>query len=464
MNVLLPKAPLPRRTLLKGFGATLGLPLLEAMAPTGVRAASAPKAPLRMGFFYMPNGVNVSQWTPPGEGTDLQLSPTLEPLAPVKDRLLVLQNLWNKAAIGGDGHYVKTAGLLTSTTITKTTGADLRSGGTSVDQLYAQHLAGKTRLPSIELGVDPITTGVDGNVGYTRLYGSHISWKSSTTPMPCEIQPRLAFNRLFRDGDDLNRNRSVLDAVSEQAKTLRGSLGENDRRKLDEYMESIRAIEKRIDQDEKATREAGKADPRFQLMRDELDQRITAFDAKRTVMEDTWGGKHRDPSEQVKLMLDILAAAFWSDSTRVATFMFSNDVSGRNFSFVEGVSGSHHEMSHHEGKQEKLAAYARINHWHLAQWSYFLQKLRDLPEGDASVLDNSVMMFASSIKDGNAHEPHNLPIVLAGKAGGAIKPGRRLSFAPDTPLSNLYLTLLKNAGVEAGRFADSTGVLGELAG
>lgn len=461
MNVLPSRPALPRRTLLKGAGACLALPLLEAMAPARARAA-APAAPLRLGFFYMPNGVNPHQWTPEGEGAEFKLSSTLQPLEPLRDRLLVLKNLWNKAAIGGDGHYVKTAGLLTSTTITKTTGADLRSGGTSIDQLYAQHHSGKTRLPSIELGIDPITTGVDGNVGYTRLYGSHISWKSSTTPMPCEIQPRLAFNRLFRDGNDLNRNRSVLDAVSAQARALRDGLGAADQRKLDEYLESIRAIEKRIEQDEKATREAGVADPRFALMTADLDTRIGAFDAKRTVMEDTWGGKHRDPSEQVRLMLDILAAAYWSDCTRSASFMFSNDVSGRNFSFVEGVSGSHHEMSHHEGKKEKLDAYARINQWHLAQWSYFLQKLRDLPEGESNVLDNSVMMFASSIKDGNAHEPRNLPIVLAGKGGGRLNTGRHLSFAPDTPLSNLYQTLLQSAGVDSGPFADSTGVLKEV--
>jgi hypothetical protein len=460
MHLSLDRAPLARRTLLKGVGASLALPVLEAMTPA---RASGKKPPVRLAFFYMPNGVNTREWTPQGEGTDFQLSSILQSLAPLKDRVCVLENLWNKAAVGGDGHYVKTSGLLTGTTITKTTGADLRSGGVSVDQVLARATEGQTKLPSIELGIDPITSGVDSNVGYTRLYGSHISWKSSTTPLPCEIQPRLAFNRLFRDGSQLNQNRSVLDLVSEQARGLRGGLGAADQRKLDEYLESIRTIEKRIEQDERNTREAGLDDPRFPALLADLDRRIGDFDRQRTVLEDTWHArKHRDPTEQVRLMLDILAAAFWSDTTRAATFMFSNDVSGRNFSFVPGVSGSHHELSHHEGKADKLAAYARINEWHVAQWAYFLQKVSELPDAHGSVLDNSLFLFGSSIRDGNAHDPKNLPLVLAGRGGGAVQTGRRLVCPKETPLANLYQSLLQVAGAPVERFADSTGPLREL--
>src|SRR5688572_605907 len=251
-----------RRTMLRGVGAMMALPLLEAMGDaagafsaksTLAAPATAPASafPVRMAVLYMPNGVNEHAWTPKGTGNGFELSPTLAPLADLKDEILVLSELMNVGSIGGDGHYVKTAGFLTGTTITKTTGKDLRSGGTSMDQVAAQRIGRLTPLPSLELGIDPVTTGIDNNVGYTRLYGSHISWSTPTTPVGKEINPRLAFDRLFRPGASTAASaaddRSVLDLVAEDAASLRAKVGTADRRKLDEYLESVRAVEKRIE-------------------------------------------------------------------------------------------------------------------------------------------------------------------------------------------------------------------------
>ena len=455
-----------RRTMLKGMGVLMGLPFLDAMRPLTSLAATAntPSTgfPVRLAVLYMPNGVNPNAWTPKGIGRQFELSEILSPLAPVKDDLLVLTELWNAATDTGDGHYVKTGGFLTGTTITRTTGSDLRSGNVSLDQIMAQRIGNLTPLPSLELGIEPVTTGVDTNVGFTRLYGSHISWSTPVTPVAKEINPRLAFDRLFRSNTVERRanaasDKSVLDVVAEDARQLRGKIGKNDQVKLDEYFESVRAVEKRIEFDAKRRREETLTDPLARKEIERLDQRITDYYKDPARLSE----RSIDHTEQVRLMLDIMVLAFWTDSTRVSTFMFGNAVSGKNFSFLEGVSGGHHQISHHENTPAKLEEYKRINTWHIKQYGYMLERMKAIREGESTLLDNSMVLFGAGLRDGNAHSPHNLPLVLGGRGGGTLATGRHLVYEKDTPLSNLYVGMLNRAGVATNQFADSTG---ELAG
>ncbi len=448
-----------RRTMLKGAGALLSLPLLEAMMPRARADETAKKHPVRMGVLYFPNGVNTTEFLPKGVGKEFELSPTLSPLAKVKSDILVLTELMNIKTDTGDGHYVKTGGFMTGTTITRTTGSDVRSNGVSMDQVAAQRIGHLTPLPSLELGIEPVTTGVDINVGYTRLYGSHISWSTPTTPVAKEIDPRQAFNRLFRPKEgrarDASSDKSVLDIVQEDAKSLRAKVGASDRRKLDEYLGSIRAIENRIEFDAKRRAEAVHEDPLARETVKKLGDRIKSYyDDPAKVSER--GINH---TEQVRIMLDLMVMAFWTDSTRVSTFMFGNDVSGKNFSFVEGVKGSHHELSHHENKKEKLDQYALINRWHVQQFAYMLEKMKGIKEGEGTLLENSMILFGSPIRDGNSHNPHNLPLVLAGQGGGTLKTGRHLLYPKNTPMCNLYQGMLNRMGTPVEKFGDSTGEL-----
>lgn len=449
--------PISRRTMLKGIGATLCLPLLDAMRPLRAEAA---KPPVRMAVLYMANGVCPGAWAPKGAGREFELSPILEPLAPHKGDILVMRDLWNAATDTGDGHYVKTGGFLTGTTITRTTGSDLRSGAVSMDQLAAKRIGHLTPLPSLELGVEPPATGVDTNVGYTQLYGAHISWSTPITPLTKEINPKAAFDRVFRSNaggrKDAAKDRSVIDLVLEDAKRLQQKLGKQDQEKLSEYLDSVRSVEQRIDFDAKRQLETVKSDPLAEKAIAELGARIDAYSDPARVSE-----RKGDHTEHVRLMLDIMVLAFWSDSTRISTFMFGNAVSGRNFSFLEGVSGAHHEISHHQNGAEKLEAYRRINRWHLAQYGYMIEKMKGIREGTGTLLDNSMLLFGAGMHDGNAHDPHNLPIVLAGRAGGTLATGRALAYEKNTPLTNLYVGMLNRMGTPVEKFSDSTG---ELAG
>ena len=454
------KTPLTRRTMLKGIGATLALPWLEAMLPA--RAAAATQ-PVRMAVLYMANGVHPDQWTPQGAGRDFQLSPTLAPLAGVKDELLVMDQLWNAASNTGDGHYVKTAGYLTSTTITRTSGENLNSNGTSMDQLAARKVGILTALPSLELGLEPPSTGVDTNVGYTQLYGAHVSWSTPTTPIAKEINPKLAFDRLFRPKAATSReaaalaatrDRSVLDLVMTDAKRLQQRLGTADNAKLDEYLESIRAVERRIEWDAKRQQTTAMEDPLARKAIEEMGRRVDAYSDPAKVSE-----RSGDHTEHARLMLDLIALAFWTDTTRISTFMFGNSVSSRSFAFLGDGFGAHHETSHHERKEEKLARYQRINQWHIEQYAYLLEKLRGIREGERSLLDNSMILFGAGMRDGNAHDPHNLPVVLAGRGGGTLSPGRHLKYDTNTPMANLWRSLLTRVGAPVDHFADSTGEL-----
>ncbi len=459
-----PSTSISRRTMLKGLGAVLALPVLEAMLP-----AATVRFPVRMAHLYMPNGVHSDMWTPCGVGAGdaFELSPTLAPLAGVKDDILVLSELWNAASGIGDGHYVKTSGYLTSTTITRTTGDDLNSNGVSMDQVAAKKIGNLTPLPSLELGIEPPATGVDTNVGYTQIYGAHIAWSQPTTPVAKEINPKLAFDRLFRPKPVTNReaaelaatrDRSVLDLVAGDARRLHHRLGAVDRAKLDEYLESVRAVERRIEWDAKRQRETAMSDPAARTAVEELGRRIDAYSDPARLSERA--GNH---TEHVRLMLDIMALAFWTDTTRISTFMFGNAVSGRSFAFLGSGFGSHHETSHHENNAAKLLQYQRINGWHVEQYAYLIEKLRGIREGDGSLLDQCMIVLGAGMRDGNEHSPKDLPIILAGRGGGTIATGRHVVHEAGTPLANLWLSMLRRVGVSAEKFADSTGELKALA-
>ena len=452
-----------RRTVLRGLGASISLPFLESLAPRPVRAAAAGAVPpTRMAFLFMPNGVHPHRWTPEGEGMDWKPSPLLEPLSAHRQDLTILTNLQNALADGGDGHYAKSASWLTGYRVRKTTGRDVDVGGPSIDQAYAAHCGHHTRLTSLELGTEPVRKGVDLQVNFTQLYGGHISWRDRHVPLPSEINPRTAFDRLFRERNENDRQtaedtRSVLDLTLDQAKTLRGKVSQGDQRRLDEYLETIRALETRIEADIARVARGENLDPSVKPEVDKLRDRISAFENAK----DPGGQMRHDHTEHARLMLDLIAMAFWSDNTRAATFMFGIDVSSKNFSFLDGVHESHHESSHHSNKEEKMEQYARINLWHMEQYAYLLNRLKSMKEGEGSVLDHSMILFGSSLRNGNAHEWKNLPLVLAGR-GGNLKPSGHITSAKDTPLCNLYLNLLQRGGLNLERFGDSTGSLAGL--
>jgi hypothetical protein len=435
--------PFSRRTFLRGVGATIALPLFESLLP--VRAASALRPPKRMACLYFPNGVWPAAWVPKKTGTDFELPFSLTPLEKLKQDVIVLSGLDKAHSRGGDGHYAKTANFLTGLHVQKTIGKDINVGGVSVDQVVAQKIGDQTPLPSLELGIDPVISGTDSVVGYTRLYGSYISWRTAGAPLAKEINPRMVYERLFgaKDGAARGRDddRSLLDLTLEDARNLRGRLGRDDLFKLDEYLDAIRAVERRLEF-------ASKPDPRPWKPK-------VAADA----IAPPAPGIPREHREHVKLMLDLMVLAFWSDSTRVITFMFANDVSNKNFSFVDGVRGSHHDMSHHSNEPRKIEQYQRINRWHVEQFAYLLGKLKAIREGEGTLLDNALVMFGSSLSDGNRHDPNNLPILLGGRAGGALTTGRHLASPKNTPLCNLYVSMLQRMDVPVRRFGDSTGPL-----
>lgn len=450
-----------RRRMLRGLGASIALPFLQAMVPPGMSWEKMARRPVRFMCLYMPNGVNMHHWTPAQFGSQFELTSTLQPLARLKQDILVLNELMNKGSIfpGAEGHYSKTANILTCKPILKTTGENINGGGISFDQLIARQKGQHTLFDSLQYGLERINAGVDANVGFTRLYAAHISWKSPTQPCTREIDPRMAFNRLFRNFVPAAKKRdetwkqSVLDLVQEDARALQRKLGRSDQDKLEEYLESIRSLEKRIDNEEQLKAFARQLTPAMKKELTALNLRIDEF-------EERYVGV--DITEKVRQMLDIMALAFWSDATRVTTFMLGNSVSNRNFSFLPGVQGSHHQLSHHQNNAGEMEQYRKINEYFVAQYAYFLAKLKSIPDGEGTLLDNSMIMFCSGLRDGNTHSPYNLPVIVGGKGGGRLKTGQNLQFKKETPLSNLYLSLARVLDMRLSRFADSTGELSQI--
>ena len=447
--------------MLKGMGACIALPMLEAMVPSSVLASPKLTAPRRAVFMFSPNGVCPGQWEPTGLGENYQLSPILKPLEPFKDDMLVLQQLMNYYSTKGvEGHYTKTGNFLSSLEVARTIGANINVGGPSIDQQIAQVVGSETIIPSLVYGIDRMKSGVCTSTGITRLYGSYISWETASKPSAKEINPGFAFDRMFRTvvpkanaKPENPLKASILDAVLEDAKSLQKTLGIADQNKLEEYLASIRSVEMRLaDQGQMDDFKAG-ISPALKKELEKLNIRIEEYvDLEEGV----------DVTEKVRLMLDIMALGLWSDASRVGTFMFGNAASNRNFSFVEGVRDSFHAVSHHQNDPRRMLQYQLINTWHMEQVAYFLDRLKSIEEGDGNMLDNSMVMYGSGLKDGNRHAEENLPIILAGKGGGKIKPGRNLVFDENTPLANLYQTMAQVMGVNADGFADGTGVLSEI--
>lgn len=440
---------LSRRTLLKGIGAAVALPWLEAMGPIASWAApvkgTAP-APNRMAFLYVPNGINMADWTPTGVGSDFELTPILSPLAPVKDKLLVLTGLTaDKARANGDGggdHARALSAFLTGSQPRKTDGTDIRAG-VSIDQVAAARLADATRLPSLEIGAEAGAMAGNCDSGYSCVYSSTMSWKSATQPLPKEVNPKLVFERMFGgpDKDRVKRDatrKSILDFVREDAGDLTRQLGTADRRKMDEYFASIRDIELRIER-------ASKLPP----IKTPEGPRPTGIPAKY--------------EDHLKLMADLMVLAFQADVTRVITFVMANEGSNRPYPFI-GVSEGHHDLSHHGNDLKKKAKIKEINTFHVKQLAYLLAKLKETKEGSGNLLDNSMIVYGSGNSDGNAHNHDDLPILLAGGGCGTLKTGRHLKYAKETPLNNLWLSLLDRIQIKVDRLGDSTGTLSGLEG
>lgn len=441
-----------RRTLLKGLGTAVALPWLDAMTPLASAVAPARPAPRRMAFFYVPNGVNMKEWTPASEGRDFTLPAVLQPLQGLKDDLLVLTGLTcDKARPHGDGggdHARAMAAFLTGCQARKTHGADIKAG-ISADQVAALKVGKFTRFPSLELGCDRGLQSGNCDSGYSCAYSANLSWRGDATPMAKEINPRLVFERLFSDGHPkgeaasarAKRERyklSVLDFVAEDALMLKQRLGAADVRKLDEYLSGVRELELRI---ARAGQPGGSP--------------ATGLAAPT--------GIPNDFQEHLRLLSDLLALAFQGDLTRVATFVYANEGSNRSYKFIDVPEG-HHDLSHHGNDKVKLEKIKKINLFHLQQFAHFLTKLKSIREGDGTLLDNCMVLYGSGNSDGNAHNHDDLPILLAGKGGGTVKPGRHVRYAKETPLTNLFLSMLDRMGAPADRLGDSTGRLGSLDG
>lgn len=433
---------LGRRTVLKGVGCAVGLPLLEAMLPRrGFAAESRP--PLRMAFVSFPNGAIMDAWRPIGEGNAFEFGPTMQPLTAVKSHLNVFSGLAQENGFAkGDGagdHARSSASLLTGAHPVKTSGANIRVGQ-SVDQAAAERIGHLTRLPSLEIGIERGRDAGSCDSGYSCAYSNANSWKNATTPMAKEINPRLVFERLFGNtlasGGQTRRARvrqSVLDLVSEQAADLKNHLGSTDQQKVDQYFTSVREIEQRIAR-------AGQSQP---VEKPDFD-----------VPE----GMPGDVVEHIRLMYDLMALAFQTDSTRIITFMVANEGSNRPYRMV-GVNNGHHELSHHRNDQEKIEQLKKIDLFLVTEYARFIKNLAAIREGDGTLLDNCMVMYGSGLSDGNRHRHNDLPIILAGRAGGTIKTGRHILMNEDTPLNNLFLSMLDRIGAGLSSLGDSTGRL-----
>jgi len=425
----------------------MSLPLLEAMCPQTARAErSAAKPPVRMAFIFFPNGCIQPAWEPKDAGGNYTLTPTLQPLQKLKGDFNVITGLdqsngWPKGDGPGD-HARSAAVFLTGAHPYKTSGAHIRAG-VSVDQAAAARIGYQTLLPSLELGIERGRTAGNCDSGYSCAYSSNIAWKSPTTPMAKEINPRLAFERLFgRPGDKSGRakrdlfRRSILDIVAADARRLQQRLGRTDRQKIDEYFTSVRELERRIERAEQA---AGRKPPKFPLP----------------------AGIPGDFQVHLRLMYDLMVLAFQTDTTRVATFMVGNAGSNRAYPMV-GVNQGWHSLSHHRNQKDKINQLKKIDKFHISQFAYFLNKLKSVREGTGTLLDHSMIAYGSGLGDGNRHTHADLPLLLAGHGGGTIRTGRHIRLKPDVPMNNLFLSMLDRAQAGIKKIGDSSGRLKEL--
>lgn len=439
---------LPRRTFLRGLGTLMAIPSLESLAAPVGSVAAAGVPPRRLAYIYVPNGANMADWTPTETGSAYRLPYILEPLEDVRRDVMVLSGLTHdKGRANGDGagdHARASATFLTAAQARKTSGVDIRVG-VSTDQVIAQSVGDQTPFRSLELGCDRGQSSGSCDSGYSCAYQFNISWRTPTAPMPPETNPRQAFERLFSSGDAdetaevrarrRERRKSILDYVMEDARRLEPRLGKTDQRKLDEYLTSVRDLERRIEGAERMT---------AQLPPDAFPK-----------------GTPPDYQTHVRLMYDLLVLAFQTDTTRVASFIVAHDGSNRPYPFI-GVTDGHHDLSHHGNDEEKKKKIARINRFHSEQFAYFLGRLKAVGEGNGSLLDNSMIVYGSGLADGNRHAHDNLPILLCGGGGGTLSSGRHVRVPKETPMANLFLEMMERMGVHQDRFGDSTGRLSRL--
>ena len=440
--MIITKKALPRRTFLRGMGASLALPLLDAMVPAMTAQASTAAAPVRrLGFVYMPMGSDIKRWTPPGDNLD-ELSPTLSSLASVRDQLTVITNLELKNSYPGT-HATSNAGFLSAAKAKWTESTDYHLG-TTVDQIAAKNIGQETQLPSLELAMDLLSTVGQCDNGFACVYQNNLSWSSPTTPLPYEAHPRIVFERLFGEGGSpadrqaaLRERASLLDWVRDDISRLQGDLGPEDRGRVSQYLDTVREVERRI---QKA--EAQAADN----VLPDLDRPV---------------GVPASYADHARLMLDLQVLAFQGDVTRVITFQLARETSNRTYPET-GVPDPHHPLTHHGGNEEKIAKMAKINAFHVSLFAYYLEKLKATPEGGGTLLDNSLLLYGSGMGNPNVHDHVNLPILVAGGGAGSHKGGRHIRYAEPTPLANLHLTLLEKVGVRLDAFADSKGKVDEL--
>ncbi len=448
---------LERRTFLRGLGTVIALPFMESLLPSARLSAAEVKVigsglsksghPIRMAYVYTPNGVNMGDWRVSGTGKKFELSKSLSSLAPVKNDISVISDLSQKNATGGaDGpgdHARANATFLTGVRARKTAGSDIQLG-ISADQVAAQQIGDRTPLPSLELSCDRVRKAGSCDSGYSCAYQFNLSWANEQTPVLAESNPRAAFERLFGAGEQrdaalqrrLAQRSSILDYVLEDAKSLGRQLGANDRRKLEEYLSGVRDVERRIEQAEKGQRNRP--------------------DMK---MPDATPAEYE---QHIALMFDLMVAAFQTDTTRISTFLTAHDGSDRSFKKL-GVTDGHHTISHHLKDPAKLASIAKIDTFYAEQFSRFLQRLKSIKEGDGTLLDNCMIVYGSGISDGNRHNHNDLPVILAGRAGGTIASGRHLQLGKEIPMTNLYISMLERMGVQAERVGDSSGKLEQIA-
>ncbi|MGY8652173.1 MAG: DUF1552 domain-containing protein [Verrucomicrobiia bacterium] len=442
---------LPRRSFLKGLGASMALPMLDAMTPSRALAA-ATRPPVRSAFIFVPNGVHLDNWTPKTTGANFDLPSILEPLTPVKNDLLVLSGLTHdkgRANDDGPGDHARNAGVfLTGAQPLKSQGSEIRAG-ISVDQVAARQVGSETKFTSLELAAEGGRSSGKCDSGYSCAYSNNISWRDAATPMTAETDPRLVFERLF--GNQLPKEmtesqarrqryrKSILDFVLEDANRLNAKVGGDDKQKLDEYLTAVRDIEQRIERAENGV-DSKKISPRLRP-----------------------AGIPKGYDEHIRLLGDMMALAFQTDATRVASFMFARAGSNRTYRPI-GVSEGHHSLSHHQNDAGKLAKISAINRFHTQQLAYILQKLKSIREGDGTLLDNCMIVYGSGISDGNKHNNENLPVLVAGKGGGSILTGRHMRCPSETPMANLFLSMLDRMGAQVDRFGDSAGRLRGLEG
>jgi hypothetical protein len=446
--VIISKMHISRRLVLRGFGAALALPVLDAMVPALTAAANAAGAPVkRLGVFYVPNGMSMPYWFPKAEGPLGELPATLKSLAAFKDRVLLCGGLADEPAnrVKGGGDHARSAGtFLTGVPYKLTAGADVY-GAVSMDQIIAKQLSKETQLASLELGIESNAMLGSCDGGASCAYTNTIAWSDPTTPLPIENDPRAVFERLFGTSGSTDRgarlarieqDRSILDYVNEQLRRLQKQIGPQDKVRVDEYLTSVRDVERRI-----------------QMAEDQNARELPVVDQPI--------GIPADYQQHARLMMDMLALAYQTDLTRVSTFMLAKEVSGRSYPEI-GVGDSHHPVSHHQDEPAKLERLHKINEYHFRQFAYLVDKLSKLPEGDGTMLDHTVFLYGTGISDSNTHFHDDLPIAIVGGKAAGIKGGRYIRFPKGTPLTNMHLTILENMGVHPESIGDSTGKLDRL--